>query len=72
VAATSCAAGGGGILSTTIEQLQSMLTGKLPKPCDAIDWTLFGLSITVYNTVASLALALVCFLCAGQSQEEQT
>ncbi len=70
-AATSCGAGGdGSILSTTIEQLKSMLTGKLPKPCDAIDWTLFGLSVTVYNTIVSLALALVCFLCARQPMEE--
>lgn len=29
-----------------------------PKPCDAIDWTLFGVSMAVYNVALYTALAL--------------
>ncbi len=41
----------------TTAELQAGLLQKPEKPCDDMDWTLFGLSMTVYNTVMSIALA---------------
>lgn len=54
------AAGCGGALTDfpTTADLQAGLMEKPPKACDEVDWTLFGLSMTVYNTAASLGLAL--------------
>jgi len=37
----------------TIEQLRASLLARPEKPCDDVDWTLFGLSITTYNMVFS-------------------
>jgi len=57
-------AGCGGELATdvTLEDLKSQLTeGFIPrKPCDRIDWELFGLSLAGYNGIASLALGAAC------------
>jgi disulfide bond formation protein DsbB len=58
-AATSCGSSGGAL--TTFNDFQHQLLAKMPKRCDQIDWTLFGLSMTVYNVVASLALAAFSF-----------
>ncbi len=59
-AATSC--GGGGTLPNSVLDLKNALSeGAMPRACDDISWSLFGLSITVYNTVLSLALAVGCF-----------
>ena len=41
---------------------------RMVKACDEIDWTLLGLSMTVYNAVASLLLAILCFYSARMSQ----
>lgn len=41
----------------TVEELQAQLAAKPPKPCDQVDWTLFGISFAGYNLMASLALA---------------
>lgn len=60
VAATSC--DGGGALPISVLDLKHALSaGAMPRACDDISWTLFGVSITVYNTVLSLALAAGCF-----------
>jgi disulfide bond formation protein DsbB len=58
------AAGCGGSLpgETSIVDFQAALMQTPQKPCDAIDWTLFGLSMTVYNVAASCLLALGSFL----------
>lgn len=59
-AATSC--GGGGALPISVLDLKYALSeSTMPRACDDISWTLFGLSITVYNTFLSLALATGCF-----------
>ncbi len=41
----------------TVEALTAQLAAKPPKPCDQVDWTLFGISFAGYNLMASLALA---------------
>ena len=40
------------------------------KACDAIDWTLFGLSMATYNVGVSLVLAIGCFRAAGLWQKD--
>lgn len=32
------------------------------KPCDRVDWRLFGLSLAAYNAIVSLALAALCLV----------
>ena len=66
-AATACGSGGGELPASLSALSQSLTQGAMPKACDEIDWTLFGLSITVYNTVFSLALSAGCFWSAKKS-----
>lgn len=48
-----------GALATGVEDLRSLSAADL-KPCDRVDWRLFGLSLAGYNVFLSLALAAVC------------
>ena len=41
----------------TPEDFQRQLTAKPPKPCDEVDWRLFGLSMAGFNAIGSLVLA---------------
>ncbi len=41
----------------TVEVLRAQLAAGPSKPCDQVDWTLFGISFAGYNLMASLALA---------------
>ena len=67
-AATSC--GGGGALPTSVLDLVHALSeGIMPRACDDISWSLFGLSVTVYNAFFSLALAAGCFWSVKASHE---
>jgi len=54
----------GGELTTdlSLDDLKAQLTeGFIPsKPCDRVDWELFGLSLAGYNGIASLALGVAC------------
>ena len=59
---TSCA--GHQPMPRSIAELKVGLTEPLAKACDDIDWTLFGLSMSVYNIAASLVLSMVCILSA--------
>lgn len=54
------AAGCGGTLASfsSAEDLQASLLAPPVKACDDVDWTLFGLSMTVYNTALFLSLAV--------------
>ena len=57
-------AGCGGELATdlTLEDLKTQLGGGFVprKPCDQVDWELFGLSLAGYNGLASSALGVAC------------
>ena len=58
----ACGAGGAPG-DMTLEQLRAGLAaGKPPKPCDQMDWTLFGVSMAGYNVLVSLALAVFSFV----------
>lgn len=58
-AVTSCGAGSETV--TTTQDLFASLQQKPEKPCDEVDWTLFGVSMATYNAVVSLLLALALF-----------
>ena len=58
-AVTSC--GGHQPLPNSLEELHISLSRGMEKTCEEIDWTLLGLSMTVYNAAASLLLAIVCY-----------
>jgi len=55
----SCA--GAQSLDMSFEDLKASILSEPLKPCDSKDWVMLGISITVYNTIASLLLALSCF-----------
>jgi disulfide bond formation protein DsbB len=55
-AATACAAQGG--LPMSFESFRAGPLTPVAKPCDAIDWTVFGVSITAYNAAASAVLSV--------------
>jgi disulfide bond formation protein DsbB len=61
-AATSC--GDTNQFPANFTNFQSQLMIKMPKRCDEIDWTLFGLSLTVYNILLSLTLGTLAFIVA--------
>ena len=64
--ANSC--GGFQRLPNNITELTKGLSEAVLKACDEIDWTLFGLSMTVYNAAVSLMLASACFLIVRKTQ----
>ena len=54
---TSPACGGIPAADMTLEEMHAELASKPPRPCDRVDWSLFGVSIAGYNGIASLGLA---------------
>ena len=69
-AATSCGGGDNGSYYQDFKNFIGNPLKGLNKRCDEIDWTLFGLSMTVYNVAASLSLALVSFAGAYQTKKD--
>jgi len=71
--ASAAGCGGAGVDKgpATVEDLQRMLKNLKPvKPCDEVDWTLFGLSMATYNVPTSLALAVGSFWGAARMRQE--
>ena len=59
------ACGGGGMPGDmTVAQLRAGLAAQPPKPCDQVDWTLFGVSLAGFNVLSSLSLAVFSFAAA--------
>ena len=54
-------AGCEGALATDVGDLRNLSPSNL-KPCDRVDWRLFGLSLAAYNVIFSLALAALCLV----------
>lgn len=50
--------------NVSLDQLKASLMQKPEKPCDQLDWTLFGISMATYNVVYSGVLGLAS-LAAG-------
>jgi len=55
--AASCGDGLGEVAEMTLAEMKARLLAPAEKPCDEVDWTLFGLSMATYNVAVSLALA---------------
>ena len=55
-------------LPNSLDELHFSLSQGMVKSCDEIDWTLLGLSMTVYNAAISLLLAILCFCSARMTQ----
>jgi len=55
------ACGGAQNLNMDIDDLKASIMSEPLKACDTRDWVIFGISITVYNTLTNLFLALSCF-----------
>ncbi|SVD53667.1 uncharacterized protein METZ01_LOCUS406521 [marine metagenome] len=47
-------------LPESLAELKLNLSKVIPIACDEISWTLLGVSITVYNGIASIVLSLLC------------
>lgn len=52
---------------TSVEDLRRALSQPPPKPCDTVDWTLFGISMASYNMVASAGLSGFALLAAARA-----
>jgi disulfide bond formation protein DsbB len=52
--------------STTLEQLRASLKQKAEKPCDDVNWTLFGISMATYNVFFSSVLGLTSIVVSMQ------
>ncbi|WP_167730532.1 disulfide bond formation protein B [Terasakiella sp. SH-1] len=57
--AASCS--GAQDLNMSLQDLKASIMSEPLKPCDQKDWVMLGLSITVYNTIGSLFLAIGSF-----------
>ncbi|MEK7244849.1 MAG: disulfide bond formation protein B [Pseudomonadota bacterium] len=53
---------------TSVEDLRRALAAPPPKPCDAVDWTLFGVSMAGYNVIVSAALAGLAIVAAARAR----
>ncbi len=62
------ACGEGDALTLSLDELKARLSGETPtrKPCDRVDWTLFGVSLAGYNVMLSSVLGLACWAAAGR------
>lgn len=57
-ASVAACAGGNVTTGLSVEQLNTLLTApSRQKPCDRVDWSLFGISLAGYNVMISVALA---------------
>lgn len=65
-AQTAACAGTVDLTGLTVDQLRNALEAPPPRPCDEVDWTLFGISLAGFNVLASLSLAAACFLGMGR------
>ncbi len=64
----SAVCGGDAPAIASVEDLRKALAAPPPKPCDTVDWTLFGVSMAGYNVIASSGLAALAFAAAARAQ----
>jgi disulfide bond formation protein DsbB len=66
------ACGGTAVTDLTLDDLKAQLEGGImpTKPCDQVDWELFGLSLAGYNGIASLVLGVACLVGARLVRRE--
>ena len=56
--------------NTTLEQLHASLMQKADKPCDEVNWSLFGISMATYNVFFSSALGLISIVASKKMAAE--
>lgn len=54
--------GGGPVSGLTPEDMRPEALATGLKPCDRVDWRLFGLSLAGYNTIASALMSTGCLI----------
>ena len=52
--------------NTTLEQLRASLLQKADKPCNDVNWTLFGISMATYNVFFSSVLGFTSIIASMQ------
>jgi len=62
--ASVAACGGAPSTGLSVEDLADQLANGPQKPCDEVNWRLFGLSLAGYNVLISFALGVVTIACA--------
>lgn len=62
--ASVAACGGAPSTGLSVEDLADQLASGPQKPCDEVNWRLFGLSLAGYNVMISFALGVVTIACA--------
>jgi len=50
----------------SMADMEKALSVKPTVRCDAVPWTLFGLSLTAYNLISSVGLMLLCLMLAAE------
>ena len=68
VSAAGC--GADTAVEMSFAEMKQSLTQKPPKPCDEIDWTLFGLSMATYNVFYSFGLGVLTLLAAHEIRKQ--
>ncbi len=59
-------------MGLSLEDLKQALLTKKPKACDEITWQILGLSITAYNVVVGLFMAVFSFAAARWTAKKVT
>lgn len=54
----------------TLDDIRASLAAPAEKPCDVVDWRVFGLSMATYNIGIFLALAAAALAAAGVSRRD--
>lgn len=56
----------------SLTDLQYALEQAVEMPCDVVQWSLFGLSLSGYNFLISLGLAVICLAAASRKVVRRT
>lgn len=67
---SACTASGGGAM--TLEEMKRQIMGTAPVMCDRPAWALFGISMAGFNLLASLIMAVFCFVIFARARRPAT
>lgn len=68
---SACSGGGTGLAGSAADLLAQLSRGAHPVACDAVSWSLFGMSLAGYNLITALLLALYAGWAGGRALEER-
>ncbi|MGB0629688.1 MAG: disulfide bond formation protein B [Alphaproteobacteria bacterium] len=69
---SSCSGDSGLNSAQSVDELRRMLLAAPVVRCDEIPWSLFGLSIAAWNTLASIVLAAFCGVAGWRQLKDKT